>query len=553
MEGRELLEKYVTNTDDQVFGIHNLQGMVGAVMARYSRAEGGLRQTLLREFVKENQLNPRKAGKLIDRVLIAYGDDSVGELEGAHLSFENISMLATKAIEHRRIGGSPIEQSTRYVRYDFRDEISGYHYHRPESLQDPEVMATFQRLMDRIFDGYREMWQPLTDYLAKRKPLETAEYELSAGRTWREMTTDKQRAAFQRTYRTDIKTKVCDILRAFLPLATRANVGLFGNGRYFQHLISKMLTSPLSEVNFLGEKAFEELSKLIPHYVKRAQKMTYLAANRQTMEGIVDRYFGDLEPDHGGDGIHLIEPDHQFIAARLAGVGSSEAVRSALIDEENLSFTASLVYGYARGSFTAIRGRLKKLPRQVTVEVLDAYYGERQVRRDRPERGIEFGYPHNFDLVTEWAVYKDLMRHRMGTIMIQPMAPDLGFDMPGELESAGLADIGRRCIALAEELYAFLGAKGFRHEREYAMLQGHRVRWFLGMNDRALMHLVELRTTPQGHTNYRAAAQKMHRLLAERFPDRAARMNHVNHEESYWARGDAEARQRRKEEALDME
>src|SRR5690606_24771157 len=150
-------------------------GIVGAVYARYSRAPGGFRDTLLKEFIERKDLNregwlalvepllnelqqkkaavettpestavdladyadlhrqltaladgistgaainAKKASALIQRVLIAFGDDSVGELEGAHVSFEDISILATKDIEGRRIGGSPIEQSTRYVFYD---------------------------------------------------------------------------------------------------------------------------------------------------------------------------------------------------------------------------------------------------------------------------------------------------------------------------------------------------------------------------------------------------------------------------------------------------
>ena len=86
--------------------------------ARYSRAKGSFLETFLKEFIKEGQLDPVKAKEVIERILIAFGDDSVGELEGAHLSLEQISNLATKEVEDRRIGGSPIEQSTRYVVYD---------------------------------------------------------------------------------------------------------------------------------------------------------------------------------------------------------------------------------------------------------------------------------------------------------------------------------------------------------------------------------------------------------------------------------------------------
>src|SRR5688572_27066065 len=52
-EEKAQLARYVTNTDDGVFAITNLQGIVGAVYARYSRAQGGFRETLLKEFMKD--------------------------------------------------------------------------------------------------------------------------------------------------------------------------------------------------------------------------------------------------------------------------------------------------------------------------------------------------------------------------------------------------------------------------------------------------------------------------------------------------------------------
>ncbi len=549
MEAKDLLAQYVTNTDGQVFAIQNLHGIVGAVMARYSRAETGLRETLLREFIVEDKLKLNKAASLIERVLIAYGDDSVGELEGAHLSFEQISLLATKTIEHRRIGGSPIEQSTRYIRYDFKDSETGYQYNVPDALPE-SLLETYRGAMDRIFDGYASMWGPLYDYLVRQKPIETAMYDIGAhGSRLQDMPDAKAEAAFHRTWQMDIKTKACDILRAFLPLATRANVGLFGNGRFFQHLISKMLSSPLPEVQRLGNEAFHELSKVIPHYVKRARRLDYLVANHGQMQALAKKYFSDLA---AADRCvtYLIEPDTDFIfQLQTQWGGGPHGLGQALRQEQSLGMLASIVFPYVRGSFVQLRDRIRMLPVEVITELFDAYYGQRQTRRDRPERGLEFGYPYHFDLVTEWAVYKDLMRHRMGTIQIQALVPDLGFVFPDELDAAGLGDVARETVAHAEHLFQQLETH-CPALREYAVLQGHRVRWFLGMNDRALMHMLELRTAPQGHPNYRICCQELHDLVMGAYPDRAARMNFVNREQIYWSRSESEARQRVKEAQL---
>ncbi len=51
------------------------------------------------------------------------------------------------------------------------------------------------------------------------------------------------------------------------------------------------------------------------------------------------------------------------------------------------------------------------------------------------------------------------------------------------------------------------------------------------MNAREAMHLLELRTAPQGHPAYRQIAQEMHRLIAEQAGHRAiaAAMSYVDH------------------------
>jgi thymidylate synthase ThyX len=43
----------------------------------------------------------------------------------------------------------------------------------------------------------------------------------------------------------------------------------------------------------------------------------------------------------------------------------------------------------------------------------------------------------------------------------------------------------------------------------------YRVRFHIEMNAREAMHLIELRTAPQGHPSYRRVCQAMHRLIAD--------------------------------------
>jgi thymidylate synthase ThyX len=78
-----------------------------------------------------NFLQTDKAKNFYRKWLALYGDDSIAELAGIHLGIENISMIAAKFIEDRRVGISPLEKSTRYVRFDDKTN-EGYKYYRIE-------------------------------------------------------------------------------------------------------------------------------------------------------------------------------------------------------------------------------------------------------------------------------------------------------------------------------------------------------------------------------------------------------------------------------------
>jgi thymidylate synthase ThyX len=72
----------------------------------------------------------------------------------------------------------------------------------------------------------------------------------------------------------------------------------------------------------------------------------------------------------------------------------------------------------------------------------------------------------------------------------------------------------------------------------------YRVRFFMQMNAREAMHVIELRTTPQGHPTYRRVCQQMHRLISEQAGHRAIAhaMSFVDHSTGEGGRLEAERR-----------
>ncbi len=530
-EEKKILESYVTNVGGNVFAVKNLTGIAGAIYARYSRIKTGFQEILLKEFVKDGVVDLEHVHELIERVLVAYGDDSVGELEGSHVSFENISVLSTKEIEDRRIGGSPIEKSTRYVFFDEKDQDGLYKY-----VREPKIMASkhaekYIQTMDYVFDTYKELIEPMQNFYQELFPLEKAEYDiLGTGNKQKlaDLTEEKDQKAFRTTHKIDQKTKACDTLRCLLPLSTKTNVGMFGNGRYFQMLISHLLSTPYPEVEQIGKNLFTELSKIMPEYVHRAKKKDYNIAIEKSMKDLANKL--------------------------LSGIIAKENLSVAIVPWELIHteeyLIANMLYAYSNLPLMQLYEIVKEMDKDTQQLIKKMYVGDRQTRRDRPGRALESGYAYTVDLCADFGTYKDLMRHRMNTQMRQTFSPRMGMVVPQDLQDAGHADRIMQChekvLELYNEIYEDLGEVA-----SYVSLHGTRVRWVMGFNDREAMHMLELRTTKQGHPQYRKLCQQIHNEIKKIDPWRAEIMNFVDHNAYDSARGDSEARQRVKEKLLE--
>ncbi len=97
------------------------------------------------------------------RVITAYGDDSVQQLGGIHFVVENASNLLTKKLEWGRMAAY-LEQSTRYIYFDQKDEQGKYRYHTPDYL-NTALKERYNHDMDAIFDLYSSMVRRLTDHV----------------------------------------------------------------------------------------------------------------------------------------------------------------------------------------------------------------------------------------------------------------------------------------------------------------------------------------------------------------------------------------------------
>ncbi len=495
----DVLRRYFTNLDGPVFALVNLPEVVkGALFARYSRSPKSLRRLFLDEFVGELDIEGdasvdatiglQRAEELYDRVFVEYGDDSVAQLGGVHLACEQASNLLTKVLEWGRLM-SYLEQSTRYIAYDGR--VGGrYRYYRDPAVLGSSVGLRYVGDLDRVFDTYAEMAGVMVDWFRARFPKEPGTSDF--------------------VHRQAVKAKALDSVRGLLPAASLSNVGIYGSGQGYEALLLRMRAHPLPEARSYADLMLTELRKVIPSFLKRVDATdrgvaasAYMATNRTAMEELA----GELFPEPAGAGGGL-GPD----AAPPEGGPSVDLVD--FDPDAEVKLVASMLYPYTRLPEASIEDRVRAMTVDERLAVVRAYVGERGNRRHRPGRAFERP-SYRFDVLADYGAFRDLQRHRMLTIEWQPLSPRHGYTRPGAVDEAGLGDrfdeVMERSAALHDTL-----AERFPAQAPYAVALAYRVRYVMELNAREAMHLIELRSTPQGHPAYRVVAQQMHTLIARK-------------------------------------
>jgi len=511
----DVLRRYFTNLDQPVFALVNLPEVVkGALFARYSRTHLSLRRLFLKEFVGDLDISGdltvdatvglRRAEELYERVFFEYGDDSVAQLGGVHLACEQSSNLLTKILEWGRLM-SYLEQSTRYIAYDAR--LDGrYRYYRDSAVLGSPLGLRYVGDMDRMFDAYAGLLPVMQDFFAGAYPRQEGDSDF----VWRQA----------------VKAKALDALRGLLPAASLSNVGIYGSGQGFEALLLRMRAHPLPEAREYADLMLTELRKVIPSFLRRVDV-----------------------PERGGAwSAYLGETSRAMkdVSAVLFA-GQAPPVRPAvtLVDwdpDGEDKVLAAMLYPYLAAPEDEILARVRRMSTDERLSVVRAYTGERGNRRHKPGRALErTGY--RFDVLSDYGAFRDLQRHRMLTIEWQALTPDHGYDLPEAIGAARLAGAYEDSLERSKSLHDAM-RRAFPDQAAYAVALAFKIRYVMQFNAREAMHLLELRTSPQGHATYRAVGQEMHRLIGEQAGHRAIAelMRFVDHGTYGLERLDAERR-----------
>jgi thymidylate synthase ThyX len=516
---RAILERHVSELDGPAFVLVDLPETTrAALFARYSRSPKSLRRLLLDEFVGEagplgdaapRNLGEARARDLFSRVLADYGDDSVAQLAGVHLACEQVSQLLAKAIEWGRLAGY-LEQSTRYIPYTDRRDGHYRWFRDPEVLADAEAGPVFAQAMDGLFDTYCALLDPLREHLDRTLP----EQDDPAAR------------------RRALRALALDLMRGLLPAGTVSNVGVFASPQAYEALVMRLRAHPLPEARAYAELILTELRKVIPDFLTRLDRperggvwVDYLRDTAAALQSAARELEGGISADpslQAVEGVRLLEWD-----------GDAED-----------RIVAAALYPYTHLPADAVLDSVTSLPEQRRAELFAAAVGERGNRRHRPGRGFEHA-TYTFEVVSDYGAFRDLQRHRMLTIQWQELTPALGCAVPREVEEAGLGDRWRAAVAQAEAAHVKVVGR-FPQQAQYLVTLGHRLRYQVRLNAREAMHMIELRTSPQGHASYVRVCREMHRLIRDQAGHRliAGAMRFVGSDDVHLPRYAAEAARR---------
>ena len=531
---KSILDQHFSNTDKYVFAITTPRQVDrGALMSRYSRSDKTMRKIFLDEFVT----NPNRGKEFYSKILSEYGDDSVAELGEAQIAVEWISNIAAKKIEDQRIGLSYLEKSSRYIPFDHK--VSNmYKYYRDDRIIKSKYADQYIESCDHAFDVYSKSINLMQKFISEIEPIDGFVYYDSISKSekpFHKLTDRQDIESGKKVYNSTIRSKTLDILRNLLPAATLTNLGITGNGRAFEYLLTRLYCSELNELKDLAHLMNSELNCVIPSFIKRVNEkhgkslQSFMINTNKEISKLTDKYLRNIQPDFSPVGVRLID----YTDSKDAEV----------------KIVSAILYENAHGqSLHDIIKLVESFPQERRNEIILAYTKFRENRRHRPGRAFEMA-EYLFEMFTNFGMFRDLHRHRILTIERQLLSTKHGYDIPNEIIDSGIDKDFRDCMYLSDNLYQNI-AKTMPIEAQYAVNFAYRYPYFIKINLRELYHMIELRTSAQGHPDYRYVCQQIYKKINDIHPILTKGMKFVNLNEYKLGRFDTEKRKEMKRREL---
>jgi thymidylate synthase ThyX len=492
-----------------------------------------MRKIFLDEFVT----NPNRGKEFYSKILSEYGDDSVAELGEAQIAVEWISNIAAKKIEDQRIGLSYLEKSSRYIPFDHK--VSNmYKYYRDDRIIKSKYADQYIESCDHAFDVYSKSINLMQKFISEIEPIDDFVYYDSISKSekpFHKLTDRQDIESGKKVYNSTVRSKTLDILRNLLPAATLTNLGITGNGRAFEYLLTRLYCSELNELKDLAHLMNSELNCVIPSFIKRVNEkhgkslQSFMINTNKEISKLTDKYLRNIQPDFSPVGVRLID----YTDSKDAEV----------------KIVSAILYENAHGqSLHDIIKLVESFPQERRNEIILAYTKFRENRRHRPGRAFEMA-EYLFEMFTNFGMFRDLHRHRILTIERQLLSTKHGYDIPNEIIDSGIDKDFKDCMYLSDNVYQNI-AKTMPIEAQYAVNFAYRYPYFIKINLRELYHMIELRTSAQGHPDYRYICQQIYKKINDIHPILTKGMKFVNLNEYKLGRFDTEKRKEMKRRQL---
>jgi len=527
----ENLKKHFSNSDSNVFILTTpSQTDRGALMSRYSRTDDSMRRVFLKEFLP----NPNRGEEFYNKVLIEYGDDSVAELGVTQIAIENISNVAVKKIEDHRIGLSYLEKSSRYVDWRKKGLDGDFRFFKEPRIMASKFADEYLEACRFAFQAYSESIPVMTKYMEEKWPIthEIFKFKDPDGteKPFADIKDEKSAKSARIAYNASLKAKVLDTVRGFLPAATLTNVGISGNNRAFEYMLTKMYSSDSEELVNLAGKIETEINKESPAFVKRANNeqgkdmQNYYRSTRELVKSnaaaVLEKYG---YPDVSGYSL----PKVKLMDWESNSRAERKVVEAIIFEGSNLPLQA-------------IRKLVKKMTADERRAQIIDYTAHRKNRRQRPGRAYEM-VDYTFALVSDFGTFRDIHRHRVLTMERPLLTTKFGYSKPEEISEVGLGRLFDEVMQKSREVYEKIAQKN-PFEAQYVVNFAYNYPYFVKMNLREAAHLTELRTIPGGHKDYRHIAQKMFLEIRKVHPNLAEGLKYVDMKEYEFGRLASEKR-----------
>ena len=206
---------------------------------------------------------------------------------------------------------------------------------------------------------------------------------------------------------------------------------------------------------------------------------------------------------------------------------------------------SALLYEQSQGTtYQQIVNQVKRMNKPDKTKIIESFLRIRKNRRQRPPRAFEL-VSYTFDLITNFGMFRDLHRHRALTLERQLLTTDHGYTIPPEVKAIGMQQEFKDSMEKSREVFNRI-RKRYPEQAQYVVNFAYNYPYFIHLNLREATHMIELRTTPQGHADYRKVAQDMFKEIQKVHPTLSKIIKFVDLKQYHLERFEAEKRTERK-------